>query len=232
MLIGRYNKYSRECSQTAFFIGGQRKGTCSVEEYLFPPVLCHYKSDEAKFSSSGREDLDVRMLGKGRPFIIEIMEPKRVVVDQATISSMQAAINASTHRVRVTDLHLCSKAECKELRRSVTLKKKHYRCVVWAQDVLTPEKLKLLSDKIDLKVAQSTPVRVMHRRSLMVRDKVIHSMKCEYINPHFFQLDLITSSGTYIKEFVHGDRGRTIPNVCQILGCDADILQLDVVDLL
>lgn len=232
MLIGRYSKYSRECSQTAFFIGGVRKGDASVEEYILPPILKHYKSTEAKFSSSGREDLDVRMLGGGRPFIIEIMEPKRIVVDQPTISAMQEAINASTHRVNITDLHLCSKQECKELRRNVTLKKKHYRCVVWAKDAITPEKLGLLSSKIDLQVAQSTPVRVMHRRALLVRDKVIHSMKCEYINPHFFVLDLVTSSGTYIKEFVHGDRGRTVPNVCQILGCDADILQLDVVDLL
>lgn len=32
----------------------------------------------------------------------------------------------------------------------------------------------------------------------------------------------------YIKEFVHGDMGRTHPNIGSILGCDADILQLDV----
>lgn len=33
---------------------------------------------------------------------------------------------------------------------------------------------------------------------------------------------------SYIKEFVHGDFGRTIPNLCQLLKTDTDILELDV----
>ena len=33
---------------------------------------------EYKFSSGGREDIDVRMLGSGRPFVIEIISPKRI----------------------------------------------------------------------------------------------------------------------------------------------------------
>lgn len=38
------------------------------------------------------------------------------------------------------------------------------------------------------------------------------------------------SASQYIKEFVHGDMGRTRPNIGQLLGCGAaDILQLDVV---
>ena len=42
-------------------------------------------------------------------------------------------------------------------------------------------------------------------------------------------LHILASAGTYIKEFVHGDLGRTLPNVGTILGCDdVDILQLDV----
>ncbi len=87
----------------------------------------------------------------------------------------------------------------------------------------------------------------------MTREKIIHSAKADYINPHFFILDLVTSSGdtityafkytiqtsqldvfssgTYIKEFVHGDRGRTHPSAGSLLGCDADILQLDVMHL-
>ncbi|GLT99915.1 hypothetical protein SLE2022_173190 [Rubroshorea leprosula] len=38
-------------------------------------------------------------------------------------------------------------------------------------------------------------------------------------------------AGTYIKEFVHGDLGRTHPSVGSILGCRAEILQLDVTDV-
>ena len=34
---------------------------------------------------------------------------------------------------------------------------------------------------------------------------------------HLFILHLSTSAGTYVKEFVHGDFGRTIPNLSSIL---------------
>ena len=33
---------------------------------------------------------------------------------------------------------------------------------------------------------------------------------------------------SYIKEFVHGDFGRTKPNLGQLLNTETDILQLDV----
>ena len=42
---------------------------------------------------------------------------------------------------------------------------------------------------------------------------------------------MLASAGTYIKEFVHGDLGRTIPNVGQLLETEADILQLDVTNV-
>lgn len=38
-------------------------------------------------------------------------------------------------------------------------------------------------------------------------------------------------AGTYVKEFVHGDMGRTTPNLGDLLACEADILQLDVTGL-
>jgi hypothetical protein len=39
---------------------------------------------------------------------------------------------------------------------------------------------------------------------------------------------MITSAGTYVKEFVHGDLGRTSPSIFTALQCDVDIVQLDV----
>eukprot|EP00478_Filoreta_tenera_P002361 GABV01002440.1.p1 GENE.GABV01002440.1~~GABV01002440.1.p1 ORF type:complete len:120 (+),score=31.58 GABV01002440.1:331-690(+) len=78
---------------------------------------------------------------------------------------------------------------------------------------------------------QETPIRVLHRRSLMTRPKEISKMSFEWLDEHYFTLDIEAQAGTYIKEFVHGDRGRTTPNVGTILGCEADILQLDVLSL-
>lgn len=41
-------------------------------------------------------------------------------------------------------------------------------------------------------------------------------------------LQVLASAGTYIKELVHGDLGRTVPSVGTILNKEVDILQLDV----
>lgn len=42
------------------------------------------------------------------------------------------------------------------------------------------------------------------------------------------QVFLCLFQGTYIKEFVHGDVERTLPNFGSLIGKKVDILQLDV----
>lgn len=45
----------------------------------------------------------------------------------------------------------------------------------------------------------------------------------------YFKLRVNTQAGTYVKEFVHGDFGRTRPNIGELLGgVTADCLALDV----
>lgn len=51
-------------------------------------------------------------------------------------------------------------------------------------------------------------------------------------NPQWFALDLEAEAGTYIKEFCHGDFGRTQPNVGTLLGnVEVQIAELDVVHI-
>jgi len=108
-------------------------------------------------------------------------------------------------------------------------KTKLYKCLVELSHPL--EDISLLN-KLQgvgpLQIDQKTPIRVMHRRALLTRKKTIFSMKAHYISPRFFTLELLTQAGTYIKEFVHGDLGRTSPslrfffgdNVCELLLLD------------
>jgi len=65
---------------------------------------------------------------------------------------------------------------------------------------------------------------------LAVRPKTVHHMKTEILpdlRGHFI-LRLKTQAGTYIKEFVHGDFNRTVPNLCTLLERPVDIIALDV----
>ncbi len=71
----------------------------------------------------------------------------------------------------------------------------------------------------------------MHRRTMLTRRKYIYDIQACLLNEHYFLLKIVTSAGAYVKEFVHSDLGRTIPSVSSILGCQAEILQLDVIRL-
>lgn len=96
-------------------------------------------------------------------------------------------------------------------------KHKQYVAVVFCEDPITPAAISKLETIKDLVIQQKTPVRVLHRRSLLTREKTIFGMKTTYVNPHHFILEIEASGGAYIKEFVHGDLGRTRPNVGEIL---------------
>ena len=109
---------------------------------------------------------------------------------------------------------------------------KIYSCFVWTKKELNEEDINKLNSIKNLEVIQKTPLRVLHRRSLMDRKKIIYELKAEKVNKHFMILDVISSAGTYIKEFVHSDLMRTEPSIKSLLDCDVDILELDVRDLI
>ncbi|CAG2115027.1 unnamed protein product, partial [Medioppia subpectinata] len=62
-----------------------------------------------------------------------------------------------------------------------------------------------------------------------VTEEVVSDEHKPFID-RIFYLNLTAEAGTYIKEFVHSDFGRTVPSLATILGgdCAADIIQLDV----
>jgi tRNA pseudouridine synthase 10 len=161
-----------------------------------------------KFHSGGREDIDVRMLGKGRPFIIELENPRRAISGVLDVQPIYDAIHSDLTKVQ--DLRFVGPSYFDDLLKTEKMKSKLYTAVVWVKNKITPEMLESKLDPVrDLTLYQKTPLRVLHRRSLMTREKQILRMKSEYINHHFFKLHMLASAGTYIKEFVHSDLGRT-----------------------
>lgn len=50
----------------------ERKTESSVQEVLAQRIVPLLDADGYNFLSAGREDLDVRMLGSGRPFVLEV----------------------------------------------------------------------------------------------------------------------------------------------------------------
>ncbi|XP_057532257.1 uncharacterized protein LOC130810276 isoform X2 [Amaranthus tricolor] len=230
---GRYLKYSRNVSQTRWIIDDERMGEASVEEIVGNNVLPFCKGENYKFHAAGREDIDVRMLGSGRPFILEIQNP-RILPSEISIKEIENKINSLEGKlVRVKNLKIVDDQGWTLMREGEADKQKQYAALVWISRELEETDLTTISSLKDLKVLQRTPVRVLHRRSPLEREKIIHWMNIEKItgSTQFFLLHLCTQAGTYIKEFVHGDLGRTHPSLGSILDCRAEILQLDVTDV-
>ncbi|XP_073145645.1 uncharacterized protein [Henckelia pumila] len=230
---GRYLKYSRNVSQTRWIIDDERKGEASVEEIVGCNILPICQGDSYKFHAAGREDMDVRMLGTGRPFLVEIQNARQFPSD-VLVKDMENKINSLESKlVRVKNLKVFGSHGWELMREGEAEKQKQYAALVWISRPVTSDDDLTLSSLKDMPIQQRTPVRVLHRRSPLEREKIIHWMKIERIagQSQYFLLHLCTQAGTYIKEFVHGDLGRTHPSVGSMLGCRAEILRLDVTDV-
>ncbi|XP_054461095.1 LOW QUALITY PROTEIN: putative tRNA pseudouridine synthase Pus10 [Anoplopoma fimbria] len=227
-IAGRYNKFSRALPQTPWVIDGERRMESSVEELIAAPVLSSFRSDGFNFSSSGREDVDVRTLGNGRPFAMELLNPHRSRLSKAEMKQLQETINKSSDKIRVRDLQIVSREAMSRMKEGEEDKTKSYTALVWTQKPIQREDIAFIDDIKDLTLDQKTPLRVLHRRALAVRQRVVHRMNTRFLDSHHFHLELKTQAGTYIKEFIHGDFGRTKPNMSVLLKTDTDILELDV----
>ena len=80
-LCGRYIKFSRYLSQTPWIIDGRKLTEGSLQEEIEDPLIPLFfpgkprEQIETSFHAGGREDIDVRMLQGGRPFVLELKSP-------------------------------------------------------------------------------------------------------------------------------------------------------------
>lgn len=109
-IAGRYQKYSRNLSQTPWIVNGDTLFMSSVQEKLAQGVQQYISCQEIKFCASGREDVDVQMLGRGRPFLLELLNP-RLLTDTDVIGKIKSAINETNSDVKVVDLQFVNKFE-------------------------------------------------------------------------------------------------------------------------
>ncbi|XP_072751987.1 tRNA pseudouridine synthase Pus10 [Anoplolepis gracilipes] len=241
---GCYNKFSRKLSQTPWFINGEKKVDTSVQDLLCNLIAETMKAESIKFLSSGREDVDVRNIYGGRPFAVEVLNPRMTNITNELLRHLAENINQSTKQVQITSgLKILSRLDLKKLKEGENIKTKFYRalCICRNANGDSLSQLKILNELKNIKIIQKTPIRVLHRRPLSPRTRIIYEMRVRWAKPHelkklqvsertdkFFILDVKTQAGTYVKEFVHGDFGRTKPSLCDFLNAEVDIVALDV----
>ncbi len=233
-LYGHYRKFSRDLSQTKWpcdckngceLCGGTLFKYSSVEDLVSKPLLKAFKARNSKFHGAGREDIDARMLGDGRPFVIELEEPMRRDVD---LGPLENSINSElSGKVELSRLSFVPPRMVEIVK--VARLGKSYRALVQTAEPFPEKMLARIPRRMELK--QQTPNRVLHRRSDLERIRSVRIRSCERISGNTFQLIIDTDSGTYVKEFISGDGGRTKPNISNLLGVPAVCAELDVIGI-
>jgi tRNA pseudouridine synthase 10 len=224
---------------------------------------------EAVFHGAGREDVDARMLGGGRPFVIEVKEPRAREVDTATLQETVNDFAGGTVEVEgLTPATYEMVERVKELEAS-----KRYRMAVsFEEPVDRGAFAAALAELEGATIHQETPQRVDHRRASKTRTREVYDVAGQLggdlEEPRVEQaraaareapggdqeggevapddrptepdgeetatratISVHGAGGLYVKELVSGDEGRTEPSLAGLLGVDAHVTALDVLDV-
>jgi len=239
-VYGRYRKFSRVLPQTRWLCRECRGKGCphcdgkgrmyesSVQDLTGPVVMRHAQGEEDFFHGMGREDIDARMLGNGRPFVVEIRKPRKRTIDLAAV---QAEINSGGKGVvEVERVRMSNRTEMRAIKESTN--PKTYRVRVRFQQPVDHGKLnELVTSLAGKPISQLTPNRVVHRRADLERHRTVRDIKVETVEGAEAVFVVEADSGTYIKELMHGDQGRTQPNVADLVGIPCEVVELDVIGI-
>ena len=127
LVKGRYVKLTRDVSQTPWNLnedddddtkpdlpkvvqpGKAHTNIVSVQELVGDEIKKEiFAADEIFLHGSGREDIDVRMLGHGRPFILEFINPKNSISCHSKLDQMRLMANKSA-KVKALGMEIATK---------------------------------------------------------------------------------------------------------------------------
>ncbi|MEX2721024.1 MAG: tRNA pseudouridine(54/55) synthase Pus10, partial [Candidatus Wukongarchaeota archaeon] len=210
--------------------GSGRRYETSIAELICEPAQELAKGVGWKFHAAGREDVDALMLGSGRPFVIEVKNPKIRSVDLKLLQEKISEVGRGI--IEVDSFRFSDKEEVRRLKEASSMARKTYRTIVKLENEAIEENLKVLEEQFSgVNVSQRTPTRVLHRRTDIERIKKVFSLKARKIDRFHVELLITTQGGTYVKELISGDEGRTKPSVAEVLGIKAECLELSVVSV-
>jgi tRNA pseudouridine synthase 10 len=243
-LESRYRKLKRGLPQTIFYCpeckgDRRRRHDCkhcegfgkltkeSVQELIGRRLVPAMQAKEGKFHGAGREDIDVLMLGKGRPFVFEVVGARNPNVD---LEALRLEIEARAEG----QIELLPFVRV-EKKRVVYWKETHfdkvYRAEVGLDAAPAAERLAAVAAFAGA-IVQRTPQRVAHRRADLDRERRLRVLSLVPMPSGDLELRVVCQHGTYVKEWISGDDERTSPSLATLLGVPCRCRVLDVEEIL
>mgnify|MGYP006282248279 FL=1 len=244
---GRYRKYERGIPQTHWPHRACRGKGCedcnftgkqyptSVEEIIEPYILEASRGEKAVFHGAGREDIDAKCLGTGRPFVLEIKQPVKRYLDFEKIE--KKIKKEQGQRVDAINLRRVDRDGIQKVKSVGEKTRKTYRAKVESEEAISSVDFNKLIPKLDEKlvnntIMQRTPLRVVHRRADKTRKKRVYSFDAEWIDETHFEFTIEAMGGTYIKELISGDKNRTSPSISGFFNIPMVCTELDVMAII
>ena len=223
LLGGRYVKLGRYISQLPWTRkDGSRKYKLSIYEAC-QSILKALNGEKLVLHAAGREDADARVLGDGRPMVIEV----KGVLGR---TSLKALPRGETLGIDPWILITVHGRVTREYVRTIKTRpsRKTYRVVALVPDGLAEGDLEKLLALRNTIVHQRTPTRVLGRRKDAVRRRRVYEVAINPLSRFLIEALVMVDGGLYVKELVDGDGGRTRPSFAELLGKGVRVVMLDV----
>ncbi len=231
LILAKYLKNCRNVSQN-YWPDPKNPGSykyVSITQILEKSIKKIFPCKRVVLHANGREDVDVKMLGNGRYCAIEIVMPQRPF-EEKLLKTLEEEINNTgkehnitlklIRKINVRDLELIKESEFE----------KHYEAVVVTKHSIDEKDIDKMNNSFNnVVISQKTPLRVIKRRANLTRKKLIRTLCAKMLDKKTFKLYVVCQSGTYVKELISGDQGRTVPSISSVLNKECRCKKLNVV---
>jgi len=149
------------------------------------------------------------------------------------LQSLTELVNKQARgKVEVLNLRSASKDDVRRLKKAEASAKIYKVLIDFDRDVSDEELETIKKALAKAVIRQQTPLRVLHRRADLVREKYIYEAHLKRLAPNRAEMKIRCQGGLYIKELVSGDEGRTDPSVATIINVEATPVELDVLKVI
>jgi tRNA pseudouridine synthase 10 len=166
------------------------------------------------------------MLGSGRPFVLEIQNPKKRGLN---LRELEEIVNSQAGgKIVVSDLRFADLNDIEKIKKASF--NKTYRAKIEFEGEVEEERLvNALRSISNTVIMQKTPERVKHRRADILRKRRTFDVRLLLCRNRIAVVEIDAESGLYIKELISGDNGRTSPSLSEVLNNYARVSKLDVI---
>lgn len=243
-LESRYRKLKRGLPQTILFCprckgDRRRRRDCpecqgfgkltkeSVQELIGRRLVPAMAAKTGRFHGAGREDVDVLMLGRGRPFVFEVVGARKPDLDLQALR--EDIVQRAGGAIELAPFVRVAR------QRVAYWKETHFDKIYRAEVAVAamPAAAAIAAAALFAgAIRQRTPQRVAHRRADLERERQLRVLALQPLPDGALEVRVVCQHGTYVKEWISGDRTRTAPSLAGLLGVDCSCRLLDVEEIL